>query len=377
MKILMLGRIGLMEVGGGDKVQITNTANELEKLGVEVDIKTSLNVDMAPYDLVHVFQLDWTPETYFYAKKAKEIGKPLVLSPIHHSIKEVKKFEENYAFDLRRISKILFREQHSRDTFKNIYRSFSNPEKIIPTMKSIFIGLKKMHQKTLSLSDVVLVQTDLEAWDLKQTYGVDFKWVKIPNGVGEQFLRVSSFENPFKDTKIKDYILCVGRIEPRKNQLSIIEAVNLARKEVGEDLQLVFIGKKNSSHHIEYSIRFNHQLRKYPWITHIEQVPYEQMPSYYRFAKIGVSASWFETTGLTSLEALFCGANAVAAGSRAKEYLGKNAFYCSPDDVDSIKEAILKAYNASPPVIPEDMKENYTWANAAKKTLEVYKNGLK
>ena len=377
MKVLMLGRIGLMKVGGGDKVQITNTASELEKLGVEIDIKTSLNVSMEPYDLVHIFQLDWTPETYFYAKKAKGAGKPLILSPIHHSVKEVEKFEENYAFDLRRLSKILFKEQHSRDTFKNVYRSFSNPAKIIPTIKSIFIGLKKMHQKTLSLSDVVLVQTDLEAWDLKQTYGVDFKWVKIPNGVGDQFLSESRFENPFEDAKIKDYILCVGRIEPRKNQLSVIEAVKLAQKETGKDLRLVFIGKKSSCRHTEYILRFNNQLKKNQWITHVEQVPYEQMPSYYHFAKVGVSASWFETTGLTSLEALFCGANAVAAGSRAKEYLGKNAFYCSPDDVPSIKEAILKAYSANPPVIPEDMKKNYTWADVARKTLEVYKNGLK
>ncbi|GIW69594.1 MAG: hypothetical protein KatS3mg101_0341 [Patescibacteria group bacterium] len=37
------------------------------------------------------------------------------------------------------------------------------------------------------------------------------------------------------------------------------------------------------------------------------------MPDYYRNAKVCVSASWFETTGLTSLEALFCGTNAVAA----------------------------------------------------------------
>jgi len=377
MKVLMVGRIGLMEVGGGDKVQIMNTAKELEKLGVEVDIRTSLDVDMVPYDLVHVFQLDWTPETYFYAKKAKKAKKPLILSPIHHSVEEVKKFEENYAFDLRRLSKFLFKEQHSRDTFKNVYRSFFNPAKAIPTIKSIFIGLKKMHQKTLSLSDVVLVQTDLEAWDLKKTYGVDFKWVKIPNGVGEQFLKQSGLENPFKKDNLENYILCVGRIEPRKNQLSIIAAVKLARKEIGKDLRLVFIGKKSNRRHLEYVSRFNKQLKESHWITHVEQVPYEQMPSYYHFAKAGVSASWFETTGLTSLEALFCGANAVAAGDRAKEYLGKNAFYCSPDDVNSIKEAIIKAYNANPPVIPEDMKRNYTWENAARKTLEVYKNSLK
>mgnify|MGYP006288621869 CR=1 FL=1 len=225
MKVLMLGRIGLLDQGGGDKVQIENTASELRKMGVEVDIKCGLKTNLTPYDLVHVFQLDWTPETYLYAKKVKDEHKPLILSPIHHSVKEVAKFDIEYAFDLRRVSKWLFKKQHSRDTFKNVYRSLFNPKKAGPTWKSVLMGFKKMHKKTLALSEVVLVQTSLEARDLKETYDVDFKWEKIPNGVGKQFINPEGLENPFKNEGFKDYILCVGRIEPRKNQLSIIEAV--------------------------------------------------------------------------------------------------------------------------------------------------------
>lgn len=76
MKVLMLGRIGILESGGGDKVQIENTAEELRKLGVEVDVRDNLNMDVSRYDIVHVFQLDWTAEPYFYAKKAKSYNKP-------------------------------------------------------------------------------------------------------------------------------------------------------------------------------------------------------------------------------------------------------------------------------------------------------------
>ena len=89
MKILMWGRADLFN-GGGDQIQIENTAEELRKLGVEVDVSTSLETDPTSYDLVHVFQLDWAPESNLYARKAKSHKKPLVLSPIHHSVKEVK-----------------------------------------------------------------------------------------------------------------------------------------------------------------------------------------------------------------------------------------------------------------------------------------------
>jgi len=230
-----------------------------------------------------------------------------------------------------------------------------------------------MHIETLALSDRVLVQTELEAKDLKKTYGVDIKWDKVPNGVSEKFLYAKDYKNPLS---FKDYIFCVGRIEPRKNQLSVIKAVENFRKDSNQDAKLVFVGKKNMLNHPEYTLRFNSMLRKNPWIIYIESVPYEKIPAYFSYAKVCVSASWFETTGLTLLEALFCGANAVASSPRAEEILGKYASYCKPWDVDSMEKAIGEQFYASRPVLDEDMRQEYTWENAAKKTFRVYRSLL-
>jgi glycosyltransferase involved in cell wall biosynthesis len=373
MKVLMLGRLGLLSGGGGDKIQIVNTAKELESLGVTIDVKDSFDFSPRLYDLVHVFQLDWMPESNMYAHLVKAAGKPLVFSPIHHSVSEVKKFDDEYAFGYRKISKVLFKDQFRRDTLKDFYRMFFDKRRVRPVLQSVFKGLKSMHTETLSLADIILVQTKLEAVDLKVTFGVDFTWRIIPNGVGEQFLDSSAYTNPFS---FEDYILCVGRIEPRKNQLKIIEAVVSLRNDLEIKPNLVFIGKMAKYKHPEYTARFNNYLRKYSWINHIEQVPYEEISSYYHFAKVGVSASWFETTGLTSLEALFSGANAVASGARAKEYLGGYASYCEPSSTESIEVAIKKEFAAPRPRISKNMKKNYTWKNAAKKTLESYKEVL-
>ncbi len=369
MKVLMLGRFELLTKGGGDKVQVENTASELRKLGVEVDIKTDLNFDPSGYDLVHVFQLDWTPETYLYAKRVKKFGKPLVLSPIHHSVKEVELFDSTYVFDFRRLSKLLFKDQFKRDTFKNVYRSLFSPGKSYPTLFSIIHGFKRMQKETLEMSDIVLVQTQLEANDLEETFGVKIKCEKVLNGVGDNFLKPREFSNPLS---ITDYILCVGRIEPRKNQLNVIRAVKALRSETGKDIKLVFIGTMSELKHFEYTYYFKNALKRNSWILHINQVPHEEIPAYYHFAKVGVSASWFETTGLTSLEALLSGANAVAAGLRAQEYLGDHASYCTPNDITSIKDALKKEYFSPRPNDLEDLKREYTWENAAKKTLDVY-----
>lgn len=373
MKILMQGRIDLINGGGGDKIQIENTAKELKKLGVEVAIKHGYLGDLSDYDLVHAFQLDWVSESYFYAKNAEKCKKPLVLSPIHHSIKEVKKFDDEYVFDFRRISKILFSDQFHRDTFKNVYRSLLSPKKMKATFVSATMGLKKMHQETLKISNAVLVQTKLEAEDLKNTYGIDFEWFKVPNGVSDNFLNLDNCKN---ELGFDNYIISVGRIEPRKNQLNIIKAVERLREKTGQDIKLVFIGKKSLVKHLEYSFLFNNILKKEYWIKYIEAVPYQKMPSYYHFAKVCVSASWFESTGLTLLEALFCGTNAVASGDRAGEYLENLASYCKPDDVDTILNAIEKEFYAPRPILPERMKKDYTWENAAKKTLNIYQKVL-
>jgi len=373
MKILMQGRIGLLEAAGGDRIQVENTAKELRKLGVKVDISTDIKIDPSKYDLVHIFQLDWTTETHFMAKNAKKYQKPLVFSPIHHKVEEVKRFDDEHVFDLRRLSKVLFQEQHSRDTFKNVYRSITNSKKIAPTIYSVFKGLKNMHIETLSLSDRVLVQTKLEAQDLKKTYGVDINWDKVPNGVSDKFLYVKDYKNPLP---VKDYIFCVGRVEPRKNQLNVIKAVKNFRDDSNQDAKLVIVGKKNTLTHPEYTHRFNMFLKKYPWVTYIESVPYEKIPAYFSHAKVCVSASWFETTGLTLLEALFCGSNAVASSPRAKEILGNYASYCKPWDVGSIEKAIGEQFYAARPVLDEDMRQEYTWENAAKKTFRVYKELL-
>ncbi len=375
MKVLMLGRIGLLEARGGDRIQVENTASELRKLGVEVDIRTDMGFKPWEYDLVHIFQLDWTPETYFYAKKVAKYNKPLVLSPIHHDVRDVKKFDDEFVFDFRRVSKILFKNQFKRDTFKNLYRSVFEWRMLKPTLFSVFYGFKKMQKEVLEKSDAVLVQTVKEAEDLKRTFDVEFEWHKVLNGVGKAFIEPKTFKNPFE---FENYIMCVGRIEPRKNQLGVIQAVKMFREETGLDTQLVLIGKENPLKHFEYNLLINKLLRVNKWVHQIDGgINYNELPSYYHFAKVCVSASWFETTGLTSLEALYCGTNTVAAGLRAKEYLGGYASFCSPDNINSIKEAIKKEYFAPRPVLKEDIRKEYTWKNAASKTLEVYKSVLK
>ena len=368
MKVLLWTRSDCFSAKGGDMVQVENTFLELKKLGIDVTITDKSNYDISDFDIVHLFQLDWTPETFLHAKRAKQLGKKIILSPIHHNVDEVKKFDNEYVFGLRRLSKLLFVDQFQRDTFKNIYRSILDKNKAIPTLYSILIGLKQMNQQVLKWSDYVLVQTKLEAEDLKKTYGVDFNWEVVPNGVSQMYIEKNKISNPFN---FEDYIVCVGRIEPRKNNLNIIAAVKQLRKETNKDIKLVFAGKKSTKHR-EYTTLFDFEVAKNDWIIFKDYVSYSSMPSVYKFAKVCVSASWFETTGLTLLEALFMGANAVSTSPRAEEILGEFCSYCVPENVESIANALKTEYFKSRPKLPLKFREEYTWKNTARITSEIY-----
>ena len=257
-----------------------------------------------------------------------------------------------------------------RDTFKNVYRSFTDAKKLLPTLFSVFYGFRKMQKEVLEKSDIVLVQTKLEAQDLERTFNTKLDYRVVQNGVSPEFNSKIKYPNP---VGFENYIISVGRIEPRKNQLNLIKAVHLLREKEKKDLQLVLIGKISKFKHFEYTAIFNKYLKENNWIHHFEKVSYSEMPAFYQHAKVGVSASWFETTGLTSLEALFCGANAVASGERARECLKDYAFYCHPENIENISDAISRALVALRPEIAPEFASAYTWEKAADKTLSAYR----
>jgi glycosyltransferase involved in cell wall biosynthesis len=64
-----------------------------------------------------------------------------------------------------------------------------------------------------------------------------------------------------------------------------------------------------------------------------DHVPQEELISYYKRAKVHALPSWFETCGLSSLEAAAMGCNVMITDKGyTREYFGNDAFYCEPGD---------------------------------------------
>ncbi|PIR43580.1 hypothetical protein COV24_02025 [candidate division WWE3 bacterium CG10_big_fil_rev_8_21_14_0_10_32_10] len=374
-KILFQSRLDLFDIKGGDTVQILETQKHLQKMGYIVDINLSINPDVSDYDIVHVFNLDWVCESFLQIKNAKKQHKPVVLSPIHHSLKEFERYEKEYRFGLAKIGNILLPYQPWRDVARNITKGFFYLPKLKPALIQLFYGIRRQQRESIEMADHIIVQTNIEADDLRKSYKArKFKWSKVVNGVDiKKFEKVNSLV-ALKIVRKNKYIFCAGRIEPRKNQLSLIKAFKeLETTDPSfKNMCLVFSGSYNKHHPTYYKI-FKKELNNKN-IIYTGFINQEILAGLYSKCSIFACPSWFETTGLVYLEAVVSGSRSlVASGKRAKEYLEKNAVYCDPGSIESIKNSLVKALSGTVKSdFTQKVKKEYTWENCAFQTSQVY-----
>lgn len=357
MRVAFISRATLFTDQGGDTVQMTNTARHLKNIGIDVDIRLADEViRYTDYDLLHFFNIirpaDILPHIYRSAK-------PYVVSTIYVDYSEYEKTER------KGIPGFLFRTLSAGgiEYFKVIARAVVNGEKI-GSPDYIWYGHKRSVQNIIAGCALLLPNSHSEYRRLSRDFSVDHLYRPIPNAIDtELFVRGETLK------KQNDLILCVGRLEGRKNQLNLIRAVK------DSPFQLILIGAP-ARNQAGYAAQCRTEAGSN--VRFIEHLPQQELLAYYRKAKLHVLPSWFETTGLSSLEAAAMGCNIVVTEKGdTKEYFEDLAWYCSPSSTQSIREAIEKAAAAEVnPLLEERVRREYNWQVTAKKTGEAYQEAL-
>lgn len=343
---------------GGDTTQILMTAKYLRELGVVVDVLPAgeVTTDYSNYDLIHFFNII-RPDDILPFIKNKNI--PYCISTIFVDYSEYE--QKNRAGVVGAFFKLFSSGQI--EYLKAIARWLKNGDKI-KSRYYLLRGHKSSMKKVLRNAAILLPNSHSEASRLFNYIGESFPYRKVVNAIEHNLFN----DSVPPDTNYKNHVLCVGRIEGRKNQLNLIKALN------DSGLQLTIIGKP-SPNHVAYYNECKKEAAISDNVHFVEHMSHEMLNGIYKAAKVHVLPSWFETTGLSSLEAGAMGCNLVVSPKGdTKEYFADMAFYCEPDDIQSIRDAVLSAYNA--PVnhqLKEHILENYTWQKAAEQTLDAYK----
>lgn len=370
MKVLMQSRKNFFELRGGDTVQLEKTKMELEKLGVEVDFSLDFEPDLSNYDLVHLSNVTRIQETYLHVKNAKKQGKPIVLSTIYWPMDE---FERLGQVGIRK-----FINSHvkidTEEKIKAIARYLKDKNSRNEATRNLWkIGYTKMQKYVVDNVDYFLPNSEMEMDEFCKFFGVEKDRYKvIPNAIDADIARKQDeVEIPKEFEKYRNAIICVGRIEPRKNQLSLVKALDKS------NYKLILVGAV-SDNQKSYFNEIKEIMDRNPNFYYIPKIENSKLYQLYKVCKVSTLPSWLDTPGLVSLEAAAMGCNlAISSKGSTTEYFINMAEYCLPDDINGIRSAIDRAY-AKPQndKLKNRIFENYTWKIAGQKTLEAYKTIL-
>jgi glycosyltransferase involved in cell wall biosynthesis len=311
-----------------------------------VEVVEGIPPDASAFDLVHGLGLDAIDVRHF-----RLLHLPVALSSIYAS------YEYAMALDgqLARKSEALRRGRLAASLAVAAVR-LRHVAKV-----EALLARQTEHRLAFESADLLLPNARGEAELIHRELGVSTPTRVVPNGVD-----ASVFQPP-RETRHRTGALYVGRIDPFKNQLGLIRAL------AHTDTALTIVGPVHP-HHRSYLDQCRAEADG--TVKFVFDVPHDELAPYYQTARVHVLPSWYETTGLVSLEAALCGCNVVSTvRGHAREYLGGDAWYCDPLNPRTIGSAVLSAARAEQrPQLRERILNRYTWDHVAQVTLSAYRS---
>ncbi len=236
--------------------------------------------------------------------------------------------------------------------------------------------------KTACLNaDTIIAISEQTKRDIISYFGIAESKIKIVyQGCDEAFYKQINIEDltiiKQKFNLKNDFLLCVGSIEKRKNQLLIVKAL----KHLPKNIDVVLVGKPTPyQQEITDFVKINNLENRVHILNH---VGFSDLPGLYQAAKIFIYPSKFEGFGIPILEALNSGIPVIAAkGSCLEEAGGPQSIYISPTDDLTLAKEINKLLNT--PLLYQEMVTegkkyalNFREVEIANALMQVYKETL-
>jgi GT2 family glycosyltransferase/glycosyltransferase involved in cell wall biosynthesis len=372
LKVLMLNSYE-PRVAGGDMHQIKKTRQYLEKLGVDVDVSYRPVVDSSRYDLVHVFNL-WFPHQTLPQVKALRVAAPdlpIVMTPIYWDMREKQWADHAVPW--------VFTHAKSPQDLEGLLRAMArdtlqvNGVRRAEAREPNFKGYEDYQREILRHVDHLVAGSEREMRVLSRSLGVEIPPYQVAHNSAEPTVFDQATPDWFVDQYgLRDFVLTVGLVEPRKNQLMLLQALRPT------DLPVVVIGRN-------YDRSYLKLCRKYggPNVRFIEHLPHAQLASALKAARVYALPSWMECASLANTEAALSGC-ALALSNRTSEpeYYEDCAYYCDPADTQSIRQAVVSAYDNyeadadKRERLSRRFREEFTWERAAEQTLAAYEAAI-
>ncbi len=316
---------------GGPTRRVLATARALDGLGVRADVVYGNQMLAGGFDVVHVHNI-WSPEEalaqveYFRPRCRRLVFSPIFLDQSEFSI----------GFGLTK----MFTESSDLDEAAGLYAPMMEQlRRINPgvdgNLRALSPNYRLCLRRILDTVDHVVFLSEHEkaAMTALEPLGACGHSI-IRNAAGTDWLEGADPDAFRRVSGLADYVLCVGNLERRKNQLSLAVAWR------DEPQPLVLIGGGGD---VPYAEQVRRHLRP-GWLATGQVGDNALLASAYAGAAAFVLPSLAEGAPLSALEAAAAGTPlALSDRSSEREYFGGFATYFDPTDPPAINAAVKEA----------------------------------
>lgn len=351
---------------GGPSVRVPRTAQALCELGVPARCTVFDPLAEIAEDIVHLFNV-WPPQSALGAlRQLKAAGKTVVFSPIYLDLTE----RAFWQFELPDLA------DQDRDSSAAHLSAVHRYMKGRGRLHEAIPGYHAMIREMLGLADHVIFLSTAERAALAAIGAeVDDSRASLVFNPVDMDVWAGGDPALFRQTYLealpgpKDYVICIGRVEERKNQLMLARALR------DLPVRLVVVGHPGNP---EYAAKLRREAGPDALILGRLEPGGDMLRSALTGAAVFALPSWAEGAALAALEAAACGTMMVLGDRPSeREYFGDLAEYCAPGDLGSIREAVLEALQrgqdpAQAAALKALVDARHGWADYAAQTAQAY-----
>lgn len=344
MRVALVMYPGIMKLVGGHVTQIEETARALRRRGVDVEIvEIEDAVSDETADVVHAFG-DIRPLLALGTPKGR-----LVASPIY--------------FPRSVLLGPVYSHGGARHVLEARLRHVARAVRHAAERRRRTADLRAMHDAWRQ-ADLIVVHSEAEGELLQRDAG-RFERLRVAySGVADEAFGGDAAEGRrLLGIGDEPFVLSVARVERRKNHLSLALALR------GLPVRLVIVGAVLPGN----EKRLAEVKRVLPDLVHIPHLEHRLVRHAHSAAVLHALPSWYEVTGLSTLEALAAGRPAVVArGPCVREYFDGCASFCEAGSIRSIRRAVERALEG-PLGCEQERARAFSWDRTARELLEAYR----
>ncbi len=241
-------------------------------------------------------------------------------------------------------------------------------------------------------ADLIISSSSEEKRNLTREYGVSAQKIKvIYPGVNHNLFYPSKIKTAYLETgfsKDNKILLYVGRVEPIKGLLTIIEAFASLKKSMdplSKELRLIVIGggKKDSE------LSYNHEVNRVKAavetfgltgkIVFLGSKEQKALKDFYSAAAALIVPSLYESFGLVVVEALACGTPVLVSNVGKMKTIvkeGKNGFSFAPGSPEALAKGLKEFFQKrdflwEKAIIRQDIIDRFSWEKTGSETHRI------